>query len=64
LLIDNERLSELCEDIENEIGQVETMEELKEARKAYFKEHRYIVAYFLYLQEEIEKEDDGSNNRT
>jgi len=56
LLVNEKRLSELCESIENELAQVETIEELKEARKLYFKEHRYIVAYFLFLQEEIEDE--------
>jgi len=57
LLINEDRLSNLCEDIENELAQVETIEELKAARKVYFKEHRYIVAYFLFLQEEIEEEE-------
>ena len=56
MLVNEKRLSELCESIENELAQVETIEELKEARKLYFKEHRYIVAYFLFLQEEIEDE--------
>ncbi len=54
MLVNIKKLSELCEQIEEELAKVETLEELKEARKAYFKEHRYIVSYLLFLQEDIE----------
>jgi len=56
LLVNEDKLSSLFEEIENELAVVDTLEELKDARRAFFKEHRYVVAYFLYLQEEIEDE--------
>ena len=51
----NETLEDLFLRIENIIGAVETVDEVKETKMEYFKEHRFILEYFNYVQAEIEE---------
>ena len=46
-------------EIENIIGASRTIEELKEAKLAYIKEHRYVLEYFNFIQKELEEETYG-----
>jgi len=43
--------------LEDEVAKAETIDDIIELRKEYFKQHRYILSYFLYIQEEIEKDE-------
>ena len=51
-------MEELFIDIETIVGGAEDMEELRRIKMEYFKQHRLLVSYFNYVQEQIEQEDE------
>ena len=52
----DETLEDLFIRIEGIVGKSATVNELKEVKMQYIKEHRYVLEYFNLVQNEIEEE--------
>ena len=53
----DERLEKLFLEIEDIIAEANSLDELKKIKIAYVNQHRLAIAYFGYIQEQIEIEE-------
>lgn len=49
-------MEEIFIEIEEKIAESKTLDQLRDAKMEYFKQHRLVLEYFNFVQEEIEGE--------